>query len=162
MAIISSVIAHDSIQASGKRRITERHEWHDGIVDNYHYNAPAAHDAAVAMAARVVKWNARAFIDEKRLVERAIAGGVAPSKVVANLRHNTPRQVLRALLKGFMRIEDAEQAIRVAKFIRDNVTNTDLNSEIGSAARQKVRDRVINLITMETDWLAAEADKVVL
>lgn len=162
MPITTSVIVHDSAQASGKRRITELHTWHDGRPQHYHYNAPASHDADASMAARVIKYNARAITDEKQAVEENIAGGEAPSIVIAKLRHNTPRQVLRALLRGFMNIEDAPQAIRLAKFIRDNISNTDLNAEIGSAARQKIRNRVVNLITMETDWLAAEADKVAL
>lgn len=160
MAITTSVIVHDSAQASGKRRITELHTWHDGVVDNHHYNAPAGHDADAAMAVRVVKWNARAIAEERRRVERSIAGGQGPADVLARLRHNTPRQVLRAFLKGFMKIEDAEQAIRVAKFIRDNVTNADLTAEVGAAARQKVRARALSLIAMETDWLAAKADEV--
>lgn len=160
MAITSSVIVHDDAQANGKRRITERHTWHDDLEQIYHYNAPALHDADAAMAARVIKYNVRVITDEKLQVEDAIANGSSPTGLLAKLRHNTPKQVLKALLRGFMRIEDAKQAIRVAKFIRDKVTNTDLNAEIGSALRIKVRDRALALITMEADWLAAEAEKV--
>lgn len=68
MAIISSTIVEDRVQADGRRHVTERHEDHLGVVFLNHYMAEAGANIATAMNNRVAQLEANAVQAELELI----------------------------------------------------------------------------------------------
>lgn len=158
MPIISSVIGADRPQADGSRIVHEYHTWHDGVIQRVATKAAQGADANAAMLARVPYLEAAAIDAEKEGVFGALRDGAPPAAVVAKLRHNTAREVVKWAARAFFEMTDAVPAIRLAEYLRDNVPDAWLDTDIGLAARTVLRSRATAFIAAKTNVDGAIAD----
>lgn len=159
MAITSSTLVSDLPQRDGRRWVTERHTWHDGVEQHVQVKLPAVADANAVMAARVPVLEAAALVAEKESVRADVARGVPIAVINANLRHHTPKQVLRWALRGF-READLETKIAVAKFIQANVSDATLDEVVGVVVRAQITSHIADVLASEVDIVAVRASEV--
>lgn len=166
MPIISSVVAQVTLNGDGSVRVREEHTDHTGEVWMERYNTPSHteelvegvvtmvpvdHTLALAgNASKVLTYMSRA---EAVAFESHVLSGNSPETF--DRRHNNAAALVKPLLRAFMQIDDPVRALKTARWIRDNLGNTQLDTQVPVAVRQKIRARIANLVSMEA---ALEAD----
>jgi hypothetical protein len=147
MPIVSSVLVADLAQSDGRRYLRERHTDHLAKIYLVEYLAPAATDAAAAMAARVL-------VLEDRLVQAEIEADLASIYQLGDAAVVTTNYVsladARAALREAYRTVTREQALALGAFL-NTLTNPQLGTLFGvsGAALTALKTR---LTTKASQW----------
>ena len=148
MPIDETWIGGDWPQTDGKRHVHEYHRDHTGKVHRRAMHDVPADDDSLAIALARVPEVERGLRDgERDRIESEVEEGADPDIITRD--HLTARQAIKPILRAFMRMAP-DKAIRAAKFI-DGLRNSALDAEVGSAVRQRIRQRVTGILAIETE-----------
>lgn len=153
MAIISSTVAQTTLNGDGSIAVREEHTFHNDVKRPWRYDALDGADHSLLLPSHAVKIEAREKARELGNFARWLADNRNPANF--DRQHNTAGALIKPLIKGFMSVEDPVRALKMARWIRDNLSDAQLDGRVPVAVRQKVQSRIINLMSMEA---ALEAD----
>jgi hypothetical protein len=158
MPIVDTWIGLDNMQADGKRHVHEYRKDHTGKIQRrVMHDVPASDDVLALAQARIPYWDAKLLTDEAERVEMEVEEGADPATIKRD--HITARQAVKPLVKVFMRMPAGPKTVRVAEFIRDYVTDAILDADLSLTIRQRIKVRVMDLITMKADLLADDSKR---
>ena len=158
MAIVSSSVLGDTVQADGRRSIRLQWVAHTGEMVTRGGLVPAGFDTSAALAAGNSDALASLAAKEYSTALAAILSGVGVTAVLASLQHSTVRSILKSLLRELMKADDPRIVIGlkpVALHINATYTDNQVKSELGitqsklNAYKARVRAVVSNVGTME-------------
>ncbi len=147
MPIVNSYIGRDQEQPDGSRSVHEYHVDHTGQTHRFVYRAASGFDVNQRMADRALALPAQLALDELAAVESRVEKGERPGTIT--MQHQLQRKMITPLLKVMMRA-DAQFALPIAKWLDANISNGSIDLEFPVAVRQRVRARVIGLLSAET------------
>lgn len=152
MPIVSHRTGMDVMQADGTRKV----HWYfiDHTGKEYAFrmrNVPAEFDEEAERPNRAAIYDQKLLKWESRRVEQEIEKGADPASIT--LDHLTNRQAVKPLVKAFMRMYSSPESVRTAEWIRDNVTNAVLDADFSPQVRQRVRNRITDLVAMKADLI---------
>ncbi len=150
---VTSLLVSAVEQVDGRISYTEVHTDHLGREHRFSYRA-AGIDAQAVMAARAVKLLSGLEDNERQRIARDIEAGVDPATITPEYLTNA--QALKVVLKAAMRFPAAE-AMVVAQFINDTLTDAQLDAVFTVAIRQRIRTRVAGLLALKPDLDADRA-----
>ena len=153
MPIVSSIVAQVMSEPRGRERVREVHTDHNGKKWTKRYKTTAGLDHTLLLTAHAVEVLKAIKKDEREMLQHRLEEGADPASVP--LVHLTKRQSIKPIIRAFM-ATDPQAAMLLVKHLRDNFTNAELDLELPVAVRQKVRQRITGILSMET---ALEDDK---
>lgn len=152
MTITDRIVAQTTLNGDGSTRVREEHTFHTGDVRHYRYDAETGLDYNLALPVHEIimlkREKARELGD---LRYRLIRNGESPSDF--KREHNVAADFVEPILRAFMDITNPVQAVNIAKWIDTKLSDEQIEAVVSLAIREKVRQRIANILVMETTLL---------
>jgi hypothetical protein len=146
----------DVMQADGTRKVHWYFTDQTGKEHTHRMrNVPVDFDVVVEMPKQQAIHDQRLLKRERQQIERDIEDGVAVADITR--AHLTSRQAIRPLIRAFMRMPSSPGSVKVAEWVRDNVSNAILDVDLSPAIRTRIRTRITDLIAIKADLIADES-----
>lgn len=158
MPIVSSIVAQTHDRGDGVTRVREVHTFHNGVKRNRRYKAATGIDHTILLVPHAVTIAAKEIADEAANFEAFIEAGGSPDGFTRD--HHTASAFIKKMIRAFMKTRDPLLALPVARWMKNNLTNTQIDAKVPFETRQKVRSRITNLLAMQ-DQLEDDVNHIV-
>lgn len=153
MPIVESRIDEIEPQRPGRQRVHFYFREHTGREHVQRIDVPVGYDTADHIVRHTATMNTGMIKSERERIQEHISDGDDPATITTD--HITAKQKLMAITLGFMHTR-AQKAVITAEWLRDNISDSQLNTAIGAQRRQKVRQRQTSVLALKVNLQADE------